>query len=125
MDTRTKILTPAAAARLPAPVTVATGLFDVLRAAHVRELRQARETVPGAPLLAVVLPLENALLGQRARAELAAALRVVDYVVVANHEEAHALIEALQPARLLRLEAADEDRVRQLRDHVRRRQTCK
>jgi glycerol-3-phosphate cytidylyltransferase-like family protein len=86
-------------------------------------LRQAREAVPGARLLAVVLPMEDAVLDQRARTELAAALRMVDYVVIANHEEAHALIDALQPARLVRLEAADEGRIRQLREHVRRRQT--
>jgi bifunctional ADP-heptose synthase (sugar kinase/adenylyltransferase) len=123
VDTRTKILTLAAATRLPAPLTIATGLFDVLRAAHVRELRQAREAIPGARLLVVVLPWEDALLEQRARAEMAAALHMVDYVVIANSEQARALIDALQPARLVRLEAADEGRVRQLREHVRRRQT--
>ncbi|MGD0497812.1 MAG: hypothetical protein ABSC23_05185 [Bryobacteraceae bacterium] len=124
MDTRAKILTPAAARRLPAPVAIATGLFDVLRAGHVRELRQAREAAPGARLVAVALPMENAVLDQRARAELAAALRVVDYVVIANRDEAHSLIDALDPVRVVRLEAADERRVSQLREHVHRRQTC-
>jgi bifunctional ADP-heptose synthase (sugar kinase/adenylyltransferase) len=128
LDTRNKILTADAARRIAGPVvaeaggsacpTIATGYFDVLRAEHVRELRELRES--GA-LLVVVLPLEGELLDQRSRAELVAALRMVDYVVAAEHGDAEALIEALKPVRVARMEAADARRVRELIDHVQRR----
>ncbi len=120
MDTRTKILTIEAARRIAEPVVVATGFFDVLRAEHVRELGELRKD---GPLLAVVLPLENELLDQRARAELAAGLRMVDYVVAADLAGAGALAGALKTIRVAHLEAADARRVQQLIDHVQRRQT--
>jgi bifunctional ADP-heptose synthase (sugar kinase/adenylyltransferase) len=101
------------------PVVVASGFFDVLRAEHVRELRGLRE---GGALLVVVLPLEGELLDQRSRAELVAGLRMVDYVVAAEHGDAEALIDALKPVRVARMEAADARRAQQLIDHVQRRQ---
>ena len=122
MDTRSKILTLDAALQLPAPLTVVTGYFDVLQTEHVRDLRQARGMTPGQPLLVVVLPGKATLLEQRARAELVAALRVVDYVVAADERDLDRLIAALAPSQLVRLEAADECRSRQLKEHVRSRQ---
>jgi hypothetical protein len=119
MDTRSKILTPAAARALPGPLTAATGYFDVLRAADVRELAALKGA---APLLAVVLPRAKELLPLRARAELAAALSVVDYVVAAEDEDLDAFLHALPAARVARLEEAGEARVRQLIEHVRNRQ---
>jgi glycerol-3-phosphate cytidylyltransferase-like family protein len=120
MDTRSKILTVAAALELePRPLAIVTGYFDILRAEHARDLGQVRNH----PLLVAVLPLAGELLPPRARAELVAALRVVDYVVIAAHEEAGPLIESLQPAELIRLEADDALRARQLIEHVHRRQT--
>jgi bifunctional ADP-heptose synthase (sugar kinase/adenylyltransferase) len=129
LDTRTKILTADAAARIAGPVVaeaggsacpiIATGYFDVLRAEHVRELSELRKS---GKVLVVVLPLEGELLGQRSRAQLVAALRAVDYVVAAEPGEAEALIEALKPVRVARWEAADARRVRELIDHVQRRQ---
>lgn len=119
MDTRTKILTADAARRIAGPVAIATGYFDVLRAEHTRELIALRQ---GWPLLVVVLPLEGELLDQRSRAELVAALRVVDYVVAADRNQAESLIEALKPVRVARMETADARRVRELIEHVQRRQ---
>jgi bifunctional ADP-heptose synthase (sugar kinase/adenylyltransferase) len=119
VDTRTKILTAAAARQIAPPVAIATGYFDVLRAEHVRELRDLRG---GDALLVVVLPLDEELLQQRARAELVAGLRMVDYVVAANRGDADALIDSLKPVRLARLEAADARRARELTHHVQRRQ---
>ena len=55
-------------------------------------------------------------------AEMVAALRVVDYVVIANEKDRDALIECLAPREVVSLEAADAARVRQLRDHVHSRQ---
>ena len=127
MDTRSKILTLDAALRLPPPLTVVTGYFDVLQTEHVRDLQHARAQAPAVagnewPLLAIVLPATAGLLGQRARAELVAALRVVDYVVTADEGDLDRMIAAFPPRHLVRLEAADERRSRQLIEHVRSRQ---
>ena len=119
MDTRSKILSVAAALELPPPVAIATGYFDVLRAEHARELAGVRHH----PLLVIVLPLADEILALPARAELVAALRVVDYVVTADHADVEKLIESLKPAEFVRLEAADARRASQLIEHVHRRQT--
>jgi hypothetical protein len=97
---------------------VVTGYFDPLLAAHARELAALPR-----PLLVAVMPLAGELLSQRARAELVAGLRVVDYVVVAENTNTDALCERLRPARVVRLEAADARRTRQLMQHVREAQT--
>jgi bifunctional ADP-heptose synthase (sugar kinase/adenylyltransferase) len=127
VDTRSKILTLDAALQLPllplTPLlTVVTGYFDVLRAEHVRDLQRARDSAPDRSLLAIVLPGAAPLLDQRARAELVAALRVVDYVVIADDRDLDHIVAAFPPSQLVRLEAADECRSRQLMEHVRNRQ---
>ena len=126
MDTRNKILTldDALARRWPLLV-VAAGGFDVLRAAAARDLAAVRERTGAATLLAVVLPLENEILPQRARAEMAAALRMIDYVVIADHSELDRLLACLKPLETVRMEAADACRVRQLIEHVHGRHTQK
>lgn len=119
MDTRSKILTLDTAIRLPrGSLTIAAGYFDGLRAAHTRELAALAR-----PLLAVVLPRTDELLPQRARAEMTAALRVIDYVVTAENKDLDALVEALAPRELVRLETRDAALVHQLIEHVHRRQT--
>lgn len=121
MDTRTKILT---ARGIPAgePPILVTGYFDVLRAEHVRELAEARGRVPHARLVVAVLRGCEPLLPLAARAELVAALRMVDYVLTADDGDVDALIEALTPALLVRLESEDVRRVSRLKEHVHRRQ---
>ena len=97
----------------------------MVTAGDVRELaeKSARHQ-SDRPLLAVVLPLDGELLPQRARrAELVAALRMVDYVVTADETAPDHLLASLEPARLVRLEAAHAVRKRQLIEHVQRRQT--
>jgi bifunctional ADP-heptose synthase (sugar kinase/adenylyltransferase) len=123
VDTRRKILSRDAAFELPPPFTLVTGYFDILRASHARDLQQARDRSPTQPLMVVVLTGLNPLLTPRARAELVAALRMVDYVVTADDGDLDSLIDALKPALLVRLEAADQRRARQLREHVQGRQT--
>jgi hypothetical protein len=119
MDTRRKILTLDAALRLPrGTLTLVTGTFDALRADHTRDL-----AVLPRPVLAVVLPLEGELVPQTARAEMTAALRVIDYVVIAGNQDLDALVEALIPRELVRLETKDAARVQQLIRHVHLRQT--
>jgi glycerol-3-phosphate cytidylyltransferase-like family protein len=119
MDTRSKIISPEALAALTlsAPV-LAVGYFDVLRPAHVAEL----EALAGAgPLVVVVLPLAGELLSQHSRAELVAALRAVDYVVVAADSDLSGLFDLLRPSRVARLETADLHRRHELIEEVRRR----
>ncbi len=57
-----------------------TGYFDPLLADHVRGLAQARK--PGQLLVVEIANPAQPLLAQRARAELVAALAMVDYVVL-------------------------------------------
>jgi bifunctional ADP-heptose synthase (sugar kinase/adenylyltransferase) len=126
VDTRTKILTSQAARDLRLPrLVVVTGYFDLLRAAHVCELEAVRSRTAAGALLAIVLPWDQAVLSQRARAEMAAALRVLDYVVIPdeNHAEGDvsALLAALHPIEVVRLEAADARRNRELIQHVHQR----
>ena len=61
-----------------------SGHFDPLLAEHVGRLRRARE--PGSLLVVEVTNPARPLLSQRARAELVAALAMVDYVVLSNVE---------------------------------------
>lgn len=124
MDTRSKILTlESALALAPArPLAIAAGLFDILRAAHARELAEVRRSTSAASLMAVVFPDERAVVGQRARVELVAALRVIDYVIAANETDLDRLAATLEPAAVVRLEDADRQRVHRLIAHVHRRQ---
>ena len=125
MDTRAKIVTleQARALRLTAPLLVA-GYFDLLRAAHSRELESLRLRSGAAAVVAAVLPWDDAFLPQRARAEMAAALRVIDYVVAIETSEVPALAEALGASEVVRLEAADARRNRELIEHVHRRHSA-
>jgi hypothetical protein len=118
MDTRTKILT-LDAARALRPAAVVASRFDVARAAHLRDL----DALPR-PLLAVVLHCADSVLPVTARADLAAALRVIDYVVIADDRELEALVSALQSARVIHLEETDRRRAAELKQHVQRRQSA-
>ena len=120
MDTRTKIVE---AGQAPPGCTVVTGTFDVMLAADAKELEQIRAQSPAGALCVVILPLAGELLAQRARAELAAALRMVDYVVIADDPAPEDLLAALEPARIVRLEGVHALRKRQLTEHVHSRQT--
>ena len=119
MDTRTKILSMADARALAAdrPLALVTGYFDVLRAAHIRDLANVSERT----LLAVIRPHPHAILPAPARAELVAALRMIDYVVIADDREVESLVTALEPDRIVHLEDADLRRTRELTEHVQRR----
>jgi hypothetical protein len=122
LDTRNKILTLAAACALREPLTIASGTFDILLAEDARELEELRGRNPERALLVAVLPAPSELLSARARAEIAAALRMVDYVVILNDGGLLQLSCAHPDAGLVRLEAAHARRMRQLIEHVRRRQ---
>ena len=94
-------MTPAAA---PQRAVWVAGLFDVLRAAHVRQLQKVREQASGAPVVAIILPRPEALMDIADRARMAASLRMVDYVVITDAEELHGVFDRLGPVRVVRLE---------------------
>jgi glycerol-3-phosphate cytidylyltransferase-like family protein len=71
-----------------------------------------------------VLPLAGEMVPQAARAEMAAAFRVVDYVLLAENEDRESLAAALQPVAIVGLEEAEVRRTRQLIEHVHRLQSC-
>jgi len=121
VDTRSKILTSADS--LPRPFTLVSGYFDVLRAEHVREFARVCDRTSIRPVVVVVLPCPEELLSQRARAELVAALRMVDYVLTGDYEDLSRIIERLKPAHVVRLEDADQRRTGRLIEHVQRGQT--
>ena len=78
MDTREKILSPAQTAAL-APAVLVLGYFDPLTADHAERLAAL-----GHNLTVAVLDPPEPLLPARARAELVAALRCVDHVIVGD-----------------------------------------
>jgi bifunctional ADP-heptose synthase (sugar kinase/adenylyltransferase) len=84
LDTRTKIISEEDARRRfeGQPAQWVAGHFDPLLAEHVRRLRECSS--PGRRLIVEITNPERPLLTQRARAELVAALRMVDYVVLKN-----------------------------------------
>lgn len=84
LDTRTKIIPfQEIEERLQGrAATRISGHFDLLLAEHVRRLAAARE--PGRLLVVEVTNPAKPLLVQRARAELVAALSMVDFVVLGD-----------------------------------------
>jgi hypothetical protein len=96
-------------------MSLVTGYFDVLVASQVRTLERLAAEKPR-PLMAVVLNPPAQILTIAARAELAAALAVIDYVLPAGEERPAWLEGAVS------LEAEHEDNRRELIAHVHRRQ---
>jgi hypothetical protein len=125
VDTRTKIIKAADLVSLdpPRPLLVAIARFDVLRTAMVHELAAARQRTGAKTLLAVVRPLADELAPLPARAEMAASLRVVDYVFILEDEDLSSLPAELRPIEIVSLEEADAARIRQLIEHVHSRQS--
>ena len=119
MDTRSKIVT---AAEAPRSAVLVAGSFDVPGPEQVRELQRIRQRHPAGPLLAAVLPCEHELLSMHARGEMAAALRVVDYVLIVEPagrpDDLDRLVSLLQPAAVIRLEDAGVRRFRRLIEHA-------
>jgi hypothetical protein len=110
LDTRTKIVSTEEAARLASSgATVVSGYFDPMTASHARRLAQLKRE--GAPLLVLIAEPENAILPARARAELVASLRVVDFVNQSCSVEER-----------IRLEEEDATRLTELIQHVHARQ---
>jgi hypothetical protein len=127
MDTRGKIITLDQAARIAADLRsrgerlkVVTGSFDVLTVDLVRRVRGL--SGDGTLLAAIVDPPEP-LLAQRARAELAAGLSVIDYVLSIPGSGLDHALDAILPDAVVREETADRQRLAALMEHVHRRQS--
>jgi hypothetical protein len=90
----------------------------------VRDLARVKNETDASHLLAVLLPGEHALLAPGARAEMAAGLAMIDYVVpVQGGSDLDMLLAVFDPACVIRSEALHHRLTRRLIDHVRERQT--
>ncbi len=85
-------------------IVLANGCFDTLHVGHVRYLAGAKEQgdllVVGVNADSSVRPLkgpDRPILDEFARAQLVAALRAVDYVVIFPEPNVEALLEELRP----------------------------
>jgi bifunctional ADP-heptose synthase (sugar kinase/adenylyltransferase) len=126
VDTRTKIIKleeACALARGSQNAVLATGYFDVLLAAHAREFDRVRESLPDAVIFVALGTPVQPLLDVRARAEMVAGLAMVDYVVSLKDRQMESLLAAFRAERIVHLEAAHEQRMRELIQHVHRRQS--
>ena len=127
VDTRSKILTQAQAVEHAGnlradgrALTVVTGFFDPMLAEHARHLASLAR--PGTALMVVIHSPAAPLLPARGRAEMIAALTVVDHVVLAAGGESDAWLAALHAHSLVSQEAHDTRRTRELIHHVHARQ---
>jgi bifunctional ADP-heptose synthase (sugar kinase/adenylyltransferase) len=123
MDTRNKIIPVDRAASIAsqlrdrgAAIRVVTGYFDVLVPDHVRRLSEIADAT--GTLFALVLDPPQPLLSRRARAELVAALGVIDYVVPVEEQAAKELLSHFHPGEIVREESADLLRASRLSLHV-------
>ena len=107
MDTREKIVAATQAAEgVAGPLAVARGRFDVLTADHCRILADTKRNAER--LIALVLrdrEDEPSLLDEAARAQLTAALGVVDRVVICDEAESETLIAEWRPSTAIDVEA--------------------
>jgi glycerol-3-phosphate cytidylyltransferase-like family protein len=88
--------------------------LEVLRADHVRKLEQAAAS---GKLFIILTDPPHPLVPLEARAEIAAALRAVDYVIPSPGGAAPAL-DAIQPGVVIQDEQADRQRTLTLVDYV-------
>ena len=123
MDTRAKILSAGAAEEAALRVrregrrlAVVAGHFDPLLAAHARRL--AAVARDGQVLLVAVSDPPRPILSAAARAELVAALGMVDYVMLAGTAALGEVLGRLEADEVFCEEAADRGRAQELIRHV-------
>jgi hypothetical protein len=126
LDTRLKIITLDQARefaeesrRRGIPVAAFVTHLEVLRSGTVRKLEELAAQAPGKVFVVLTDP-ESPLAPIDARVELAAALRVVDYVIP-SAAGASAALAAIAPGFTVHDEEEDCVRTRQLIEHVRSR----
>ena len=122
-DTRRKIITLDQARAMAGDETGPRIAFvthlEVLRAGHVQKLEELAATHPGT-LFVILTDPDSPLVPLQSRAELAAALRVVDYVIP-SPDGAAAALAVLRPGVIVEDEEEDRGRTRRLIEHVRSR----
>lgn len=119
MDSRSKILTAEEARARVAALSsglLVSGYFDPVLAAHAARLAGLCD--PGRRLVVLIEDPPEPILPARARAELVAALRGVDTVVLPAPDGTAAL------AATVKLAAEDAERTAAFEAHVHRRQTA-
>ena len=121
LDTRHKIITLDQARVLPRdPASIAfVSPMEVLRASHIRKLEELASQAAG-KLFVILTEPEAPLVPLQARAEVAAGLRVVDYVIP-SPDGAGPALAAILPGLIVNDEEEDRGRTRQLVEHVRSR----
>ena len=116
-DTRIKIVSSAdllAYAQAHPELPIVAGYFDPMWAPHAVRLK---ELAGPSKLLVLVEPKANALLSDRARAEVVASFGVVELVTVVTDDAAREQFGA----RVIDERKSDEARYQSLADHVRKR----
>lgn len=99
------------------------GDFDPLQSAHARRLAEiCRE---GHTIVVILTEPARPILPQEARAELVAALRTVDYVVLSQNNTLAEVIDRLSPDEVIHEEEADQRRLQELVAHVRGRNNAR
>ena len=114
MDTRSKIISLERAGALFSStgeerddVVVARGCFDLLSAEHCRELARARER--GKYLVVAVYSdsePRRTVFSQLARAQMVAALAVVDYVVICDESQTDRVVSPWRPTEVVEADPA-------------------
>ena len=124
MDTRKKIIPATDAGRIPRdlPLIAITAHFDPLHAAHARRLQELSRA--GTRVVVIITDPPAPVLAAQARAELAAGLKAVDYVIIPQENSLEDLLTRLSPCEIFREETSDQQRTRELIMHVHRRQSA-
>lgn len=129
MDTREKIVTITETPRIVEKLRrrghhaiLVSGFFDVLTADHVRSLRALGSCRRKVALIVALVPPPEPLLPPRARAELVAALGMVDYVTLIDSDKIETELEQIHADEIVHEETADLARLRALIEHVQLRQ---
>jgi hypothetical protein len=122
VNTREKILSldQARTAAAGIPVTAFVTHLEVVRADHIRAMETAAAASAPGKLFLVLTDPPSPLVALEDRAEVAAGLRMVDYVVPAAAGREQAL-DAICPRRIIEDEEEDCGRTRRLIEHVRSR----
>jgi bifunctional ADP-heptose synthase (sugar kinase/adenylyltransferase) len=128
LDTRTKILSPAAALETARrwrdearTLKVVIGCFDPVLADHARRVEALRDG--STALVAIVVEPARPILSTRARAELVAALAAVDLVVIPGDAPLDDLLSGLGATAVVHGESADQQITQSLIHHVQSRQS--
>ena len=117
MDTRSKIVS---AGEVPPGGALVAGDFDVLGVEHVRALVAVRKRA--SRMIAVVLSDQDGpvrtVVDQQGRAAMAAALRMIDYVLICARPgqpgDLEDLMKRLRPTEIVSLDEAESRRMRRL-----------